>query len=37
MVDSSSFIIKPSRNEFKRILNLKKLGAEFEYKKVQNN
>jgi hypothetical protein len=36
MVDSSSFIIKPSRNEFKRILNLKKLGEEFEYKKVQN-
>lgn len=37
MVDSSSFIIKPSRNEFKRILNLKKLGGEFEYRKVQNN
>lgn len=36
MVDSSSFIIKPSRNEFKRILNLKNLGGEFEYKKVQN-
>ena len=34
MIDSSSFIIKPSRNEFKRILNLKKLGGEFEYKKV---
>lgn len=26
MIDSSSFIIKPSRNEFKRILNLKHLG-----------
>ena len=37
MIDSSSFIIKPSRNEFKRILNLKKLGGEFEYNKVQNN
>nr|WP_315146609.1 hypothetical protein [uncultured Flavobacterium sp.] len=37
MLDSSSFIIKPSRNEFKRILNLKKLGGEFEYRKVQNN
>ncbi len=37
MIDSSSFIFKPSRNEFKRILNLKKLGGEFEYKKVQNN
>jgi hypothetical protein len=36
MVDSSSFIIRPSRNEFKRILNLKKLGGEFEYRKVQN-
>lgn len=34
MLDSSSFIIKPSRNEFKRILNLKKLGGEFEYRKV---
>ena len=34
MVDSSSFIIRPSRNEFKRILNLKKLGGEFEYRKV---
>ena len=34
MIDSSSFIIKPSRNEFKRILNLKKLGGEFEYRKV---
>ena len=37
MLDSSSFIIKPSRNELKHILNLKKLGGEFEYKKVQNN
>lgn len=37
MIDSSSFIIKPSRNELKRILNLKKLGVEFEYKKVPNN
>ncbi len=36
MIDSSSFIIRPSRNEFKRILNLKNLGAEFEYRKVQN-
>ncbi len=34
MIDSSSFIIKPSRNEFKRILNLKKLGGEFEYRKI---
>ncbi|MES2574966.1 MAG: hypothetical protein V4572_08485 [Bacteroidota bacterium] len=37
IIDSSSFIIRPSRNEFKRILNLKKLGEDREYKKVQNN
>ena len=37
MIDSSSFIIKPSRNEFKRILNLKELGDFREYKKVQKN
>lgn len=36
-VDSTSFIIKPSRNEFKRILNLKHLGMDKEYKRVQNN
>ena len=36
-IDSSSFIIKPSRNEFKRILNLKKLGEDMVYKKMQNN
>lgn len=34
MIDSSSFIIRPSRNEFKRILNLKKLGEEQNYKKI---
>lgn len=34
MIDSSLFILKPSRNEFKRILNLKKLGEELEYKRV---
>ena len=37
MIDSSAFIIKPSRNEFKRILNLKKLGAEYEYREVPSN
>ena len=37
MIDSSSFIIKPSRNEFKRILNLKHLGEDLEYKKIRNN
>lgn len=34
MLDSLSFVIKPSRNEFKRILNLKGLGMDSEYKKV---
>lgn len=34
MLDSSSFIIKPSRNEFKRILYLKRLGMDSEYRKV---
>jgi hypothetical protein len=32
-IDSSSFIIRPSRNEFKRILNLKNLVEDSEYKK----
>lgn len=32
MIDSSSYIFKPSRNECKRILNLKKFGQDFEYK-----
>jgi hypothetical protein len=34
MIDSSSFIIKPSRNEFKRIINLKHLGEDVSYHKV---
>lgn len=34
MIDSSSFIIKPSRNEFKRILNLKHFGEDLEYRKI---
>lgn len=34
MIDSSLFILKPSRNEFKRIINLKSLGEEQEYKRV---
>lgn len=33
-IDSSSFIIKPSRNEFKHILNLKNLGEDLEYRKI---
>ncbi|TRX37588.1 hypothetical protein [Flavobacterium restrictum] len=32
-IDSSSFIIRPSRNEFKQILNLKNLVEDSEYKK----
>jgi hypothetical protein len=34
MIDSSSFIVKPSRNEFKRILNLKHLGEDLEFRKI---
>jgi hypothetical protein len=34
MLDSSSFIVKPSRNEFKHILNLKHLGEDLEYRKI---
>lgn len=34
MIDSSTFISKPSRNEFKRILNLNKLEGERYYKRV---
>ncbi|MBF4469960.1 hypothetical protein [Flavobacterium sp. HJJ] len=37
MIDSTLFILKPSRNEFKRILNLKNFGKIREYKKVKNN
>lgn len=37
MIDSSTYILRPSRNEFKRILNLKKLGETRGYKKVKNN
>jgi hypothetical protein len=34
IIDSSSFIISPSRSEFKQILNLKNLGDEQEYRRV---
>ena len=34
MIDSSSFIIRPTRNEFKKILNLKNFGDDHEFKKV---
>lgn len=35
MVDSSSFIIKPSKKEFRYLLSLKNLGEELSYKKVR--
>lgn len=35
MIDSFSFIMKPSRNELKQILNLKRLGQDWEFKKTQ--
>nr|WP_315151552.1 hypothetical protein [uncultured Flavobacterium sp.] len=34
MIDSSFFLLKPSRNEFKRIINLKRFGEEHSYKKI---
>jgi hypothetical protein len=33
-IDSSAFILRPSRNEFKRILRLKKLGVEQQYVRI---
>jgi hypothetical protein len=35
MIDSSSFIIKPSRREFKNIFNLKHLGEDREFEKIK--
>lgn len=34
MIDSSSFIFRPTRKEFKKILNLKNFGDDQEFKKV---
>ncbi|KIA86342.1 hypothetical protein [Flavobacterium sp. AED] len=34
MIDSSSFVLKPSRGEFKKIINLKHLGEGREFKKT---
>jgi hypothetical protein len=34
MIDSSSFVLKPSRGEFKKIINLKHLGEDREFKKT---
>ena len=36
LVDSTKCILKPSRNEFKKIINSKTIGHEIEYKKLQN-
>ena len=33
-IDSTSILIKPSRREFKKIINLKNLGTEMIYKKL---
>ncbi len=33
-IDSLSYLLKPSRKEFKKILNLKKIGFERQYKRV---
>lgn len=35
MIDSLTYILSPSRNEFKRMLNLKKLGEEQYYNKIK--
>jgi hypothetical protein len=34
MLDSTSYLIKPTRSDFKKILKIKKLGFDREYKKV---
>jgi len=35
-LDSMSYLIKPTRTEFKKILRVKKLGTDQEYKKISN-
>lgn len=35
-LDSSSFVIKPTRTEFKRLLNTNQIGEELVYKKITN-
>jgi len=37
MLDSTSYLIKPTRREFKSILKIKKLGTDEEYDKILNN
>lgn len=34
MLDSTSYLIKPTRSEFKKILKIKKLGFDQEYKRI---
>jgi len=36
-IDSTSFIIRPTRREFKSIINLKHLGEDMQYHKVSNS
>lgn len=36
-LDSISYLIKPTRSEFKNILKIKDLGGDQEYKKISNN
>jgi hypothetical protein len=37
MLDSTSYLIKPTRREFKNILKIKKLGTDQEYDKIRDN
>ncbi|MDR6761498.1 hypothetical protein J2Y38_001707 [Flavobacterium sp. 2755] len=37
MLDSTSYLIKPTRREFKNILKIKKIGTDQEYDKVLDN
>lgn len=37
MLDSTSYLIKPTRREFKNILKIKKLGTDQEYDKILDN
>ncbi|KRD09938.1 hypothetical protein ASE21_09440 [Flavobacterium sp. Root901] len=34
MLDSTSYLVKPTRSEFKKILKIKNLGFDREYKKI---
>jgi len=34
-LDSTSYVLSPARNEFRKILKLKKLGEEHSFKKIK--